>query len=174
MKRYRLCRVFLALLSVVSLCVAQTSSGEEVNLSKVVGTWKLLSVETLRPGGEVLYEWMGRNPVGLIIYDPTGHMLVQIMRDPRPTFASGQHWTATPEEIKGAYEGYYAYFGTYEVNEKEGTVIHHVQASLWPREVGIDYKRQAGLSGDRLVLTTPPYQWAGEQRTNRLTWERVK
>jgi hypothetical protein len=63
--------VILALAVPASMLAQQ--SGATIN---VVGTWKLVSVETLRPNGEVLYEWMGRNPVGLIIYDPTGHMSV--------------------------------------------------------------------------------------------------
>ena len=87
---------------------------------------------------------------------------------------SGDASTATTEEIKRAYEGYYAYFGTYEVNEQESTVTHKVQASLWPREVGADLERHAELSGDRLILTTQPKQRSGEQRRNRLTFERVK
>jgi hypothetical protein len=76
---------------------------------------------------------MGKNPVGLIMYDETEHMAVQFMRDPRPIFASGSD-NATRDEIKNAYEGYYAYSGTYEVNGKEGIVTHHVQSSLRPEE----------------------------------------
>jgi hypothetical protein len=148
--------------------VAQ-ASGEPI---KVVGTWKLVSIETLRPNGEVIYDWMGRNPAGLIIYDQTGHMAVQFMRDPRPTTIASEHMT--PEEIKAAYEGYYAYFGTYEFNEKEGIVRHNIKASLSPSEVGITYKRYVKLVGDHLILTTTPFPEAGEQRTNRITFERVK
>lgn len=101
-------------------------------------------------------------------------MSVQIMRDPRPTFDSNDNAKATPEEKARAYDGYYAYYGTYQVNEAESTVMHHVQSSLRPTEVGIDYQRYFKLSGDRIVLTTTRYQEAGEQRTNRPTWERVK
>ena len=67
-----------------------------------------------------------------------------------------------------------AYFGTYEVDEKEGVVRHYVQPSLWPEEVGRLYTRSIELSDDRLRLTTPPFLSAGEQRANRLTFERVK
>jgi hypothetical protein len=49
-----------------------------------------------------------------------------------------------------------------------------VRARLWPEEVGLTYRRSIGLSGDRLILTTPRFQWGGEQRTDRLTWERSK
>ncbi len=62
----------------------------------------------------------------------------------------------------GVFVGYYAYFGTYEVDEKQGVVRHYVQASLWPEEVGRLYTRSIELSDDRLRLTTPPFLWAGE------------
>ncbi|GEM_PF-6774270 len=46
-------------------------------------------------------------------------MAVQIMRSDRPAFASGERLEGTQEEIKAAFEGYFAYYGTYEVNEAE-------------------------------------------------------
>ena len=146
------------------------------NLEKLIGTWKLVSVENVRPNGEVIYAWMGRNPLGQIIYDQTGYMSVQFMRDPRPTFSSKSGWyfDASPEEIKNAFAGYYAYFGTYEINENEGIIIHHVKGSLMPAEVGIDYKRFFKFSEKGLILTTPLRQQEGEQRFNRLTFERVE
>ena len=152
-----------------------TQVGAQSVLGKVIGTWKLISVETVLLNGEVSFAWMGKNPLGLIIYDQTGYMSVQLMRDPRPTFSSGSltHRDASPEEIKGAYLGYYAYFGTYEVNEAEGVIIHNVKGSLWPQEVDTDYKRFFKLSENRIVLSTPPRLREGQQSFNRLTFERV-
>jgi len=150
--------------------------GAQSILEKVIGTWKLISVETVLPNGEATFVWMGKNPLGLIIYDQTGYMSVQFMRDPRPTISSGDrtHRNASPEEIKSAYLGYYAYFGTFEVNEAEGVIIHHVKGSLWPQEVGIDYKRFFKLSGNRIVLSTPPRVREGTLTFNRITFERVE
>ena len=161
MKRNRICVLIIALFVFPSLCYAQ--DGKEA----IVGTWKLISSETVigennsRPN-----YWMGSNPTGVIIYDSTGYMSVQIMRDSRPTFQSGDRWMASSEELKVAFEGYYAYFGTYEVNEKEGFVLHHVQGSLWPDEVGVTYKRMFKISRNRIMLTTP--------ELIRLTWKRVE
>ncbi len=153
-----------------------TQAGGQPNLEKLIGVYKFISVETVLPNGEAIFEWMGKNPLGLIIYDQTGYMSVQFMRDPRPTFSSRSrtHRDASPEEIRSAYEGYYAYFGTYEVNEVEGVVIHHVKGSLWPQEVGVDYKRFFKLSENRLVISTPPFQQKGQQVFRRLTFERVE
>ena len=149
MKRYRIFIFLFVLFAIPNFCLAQ--GGKEA----VLGAWKLISFEAVSPDGQ-RKPIIGKNPVGLIIYHPLGYMSVQFMRDPRPTFASASPRNATPEEIKSAFFGYYAYFGTYEVNEKEAFVIHHLQASMNPPEVGRDYKRALKISGDRLTLTTPP------------------
>jgi len=155
---------------------------------KVIGTWKLISIETLRPGGQVSDVWMGPHPTGLIIYLPNGYMSVQIMRDPRPTFKESR-LTGTSDEVRKAYYAYYSYWGTYTVDEKEGTIEHKLQGSLFPEEVGRTRKRTVQLDGIKLVLATPPFK-AGQFFTkdqldgvhissiedvlNRLTWERVE
>lgn len=153
---------------------AQQRAGTDL-AREVVGAWRLLSVESLRPNGEVLTNWMGARPTGIIQYQPDGLMAVQIMRDPSPgKFEAGHVFAGSPEEYKQAYLGYYAYWGSYSVGDTDNVVTHNVKASLWPQEVGIIYKRSAQFDGGRLVLTTPAYKWAGEDRKNRLTWERVK
>jgi hypothetical protein len=136
----------------------------------VVGTWNLVAIEDTRPNGEVVY-WMGQNPTGVIMYDASGHMSVQFMRDPRPMFTAEYNRVA-PEEIKNAYEGYFAYFGTYEVNKEKATVMHHLTGSLRPQEVGIDYERAFKLADDRLVLSMRVP--GKEGRTRDLIWERVR
>jgi len=164
MKRYQICVLIIALFVFPSLCYAQGGQGGK---EAVAGMWKLISIE--RVIGEVISRpdyWMGNNPTGVIIYDSTGYMSVQIMRDPRPTFKFFDHGSGSLEEIKNAFDGYYAYFGTYEVNEKEGFVLHHVKGSLWPEEVGVTYQRMFKISGNRLMLTTP--------ESRRLTWERIE
>lgn len=45
-------------------------------------------------------------------------MSVQIMRDTQ----------ASPTQTR--YEGYYAYFGTYDFDEAKAIVIHHVKGAL--------------------------------------------
>ena len=79
-----------------------------------------------------------------------------------------------PEEIKAAFEGYGAYFGTYEIHEAEGFVIHHVEGSLFPNNVGTEQKRFFEFSGDKLILKPPPRQVGGAQVAPRITWQRVK
>lgn len=118
----------------------------------LVGTWALVSVEERQPSGNIVH-WMGPKPRGLLIYDRAGNMSVQIMRDP-----------AAPRVPADPQDGYIAYFGRYEVREREGAVVHRVQGSVRPSEVGAEYTRSVRLSGDRLVL--------GLTATRTLTWQR--
>lgn len=167
--------VTLCLLVISAWLVGFSSQvAAQSNLERFAGTWRVISIETVLPNGEILYIWMGRNPLGLLMYDRTGYMSIQFLRDPRPTFVSGSHRDGPPEEIKLAYEGYYAYFGTYEINETEGTVIYHVEGSLWPEQVGADQKVFYKFSENRLTMTTPPIQRGGMQWVNRVTYERVE
>ena len=140
---------------------------------RFIGTWKLVSSEFRRSNGEVTYP-IGRNTSGMLMYDANGHMSVQIMRPNRPAFASSDQLQGTPEEIKSAYKGFVAYFGTYEVNKEEGTITHHVEGSPFPNWVGTDQRRFFELYGNRLTLSTPPVPFGGEQVTARLIWERAE
>ncbi len=144
--------------------------------SKFIGTWRLVSVEARRPNGEVAPTpaRYGTKTVGYLMYDNTGHVAVQIMRPDRPKFAVNDIDKGTAEELKAAWEGYSAYFGTYEINETEGFVIHHVEGSSFPNYVGSEQKRFYELSGDTLVLKPPQRQVGNEQLNMRITWQRVK
>ena len=64
--------------------------------------------------------------------------------------------------------GYTTYFGPYEVNAREGYIIHHRTGHLSPDNVGVDAKRFFAFEGDRLTLTVAP------QNRNRLTWQRIQ
>ena len=145
----------------------------------LVGVWQLVSLQDHRPNGDVL-DWMGKKPSGTLIYNPDGHMSVQIMRDPRPAGA-GSMWSsdgrdllpsASPSEIRDAYGGYYAYFGTWEVDERARTVTHHIRGSLRPVEVGADYIRPYELSGEQLLLRSAVNAASGEKQTRVITWRR--
>ena len=140
---------------------------------QLTGTWKLISSEFRRSDGEVTYP-LGRDAVGLLMFGANGHVSVQIMRPDRPKFASSDHQKGTPAEVKTAFEGYAAYFGTYEVNEEEGTLAHYVEGSPFPNWVGVTLKRFFEFDGNRLTLSTPPMPMGGEQVVGLLVWERAE
>ena len=147
----------------------------------LMGVWELVSLQDHRPNQEVL-DWMGKKPTGILVYSPDGRMSVQIMRDPRPAVA-GSMWSsdgrdllpsASATEIRDAYNGYYAYFGTWEIDERARTVTHHIRGSLRAVEVGADYVRPYEFSGEQLLLRSPVRTASGEEQTRVITWRRAE
>lgn len=143
--------------------------------SPLLGVWQIVSVEiSVRPNGEFSTEWMGKTPLGTIIYDESGMMAVQIMHDIRPLIKNKNLAEITDSEKASLFNGYYAYFGRYTIDETNHTVTHHIEGSLNPGEVGLDYKRTYEIVADCLSLTTDSFLEQGEKRFHRLRWKRVK
>ena len=144
---------------------------------QLAGAWRLISVETIRPNGEVIFPFYGKHPEGLIIYDRSGWMSVQIVSDPKPavpTASSREGFLKAPASEKAtAIDGYYAYFGTWTVDASGTTVTHHIQQSLDPGERGEEATRAASLKGNRLTLTAKTHEM-GEDHERKLVWERIQ
>jgi hypothetical protein len=132
----------------------------------LIGNWRLVTYETVdgtgrraKPYGEA---------VGRLTYDDRGNMSGQVMRPHRARVALGE---GNAQQVRAAYTGYIAYFGTYEVDPAGGRVVHHVHGSLNPAWVGGDQTRAMRFDGDRLVLSAEVVK-AGQTVTHTLTWER--
>ncbi|HEX6464932.1 MAG TPA: lipocalin-like domain-containing protein [Vicinamibacterales bacterium] len=137
---------------------------------QLIGHWKLVSLAAVN-GSDIEYP-MGQDIEGVITYDQTEHMAVQMMRHDRPRFASGDMEQGTPAEVSAAVMGYSAYFGTYSVDESAAVVTHHVRGSLFPNWVGTDQQREIILDGDRMTLTSQPILFEGKMRVFRAVWKR--
>jgi hypothetical protein len=81
---------------------------------------------------------------------------------------------AANDEIRTAYGGYYAYFGTYDIDENKRMVTHHVAASLRPHEISLNYERPYELTEDRLVLRYPVSDDSGVRNTRVIVWRRAE
>jgi len=138
-----------------------------------VGAWKLVSWKIKQANGDLTDSPLGPNALGWIMYDPAGRVSVALMRPDRRNFASNRLTEATPEEIKGGFEGYISYCGYYEVSEQERFVIHRLQFSWFPNWVGTEQKRYFEFEGDRLTLRTPPLTVLGEAQVHSLIWQRL-
>jgi len=141
---------------------------------RLSGVWRVVSIETIREStSEAISPWLGPRPTGTLVYLPNGYMTVQLMRDPPPEFDADTYEGATLEEMKEAFLGYYAYYGTYTIDETRGSVTHHIESSLLPEEREVSMERFFELDGDHLSLETAPFMEEGERRVNRLVWERM-
>ena len=181
MRLLRTCVVSVAVASV--LCLSGSAAQRSPRPSErqiLVGVWELVSLQDHRPNGEVL-DWMGTRPTGTLIYSPDGHMSVQIMRNP-PSVVAPSMWSsdgrdllpsASASEIRDAYSGYYAYFGTWDIDEGALTVTHHIRGSMRAGEVGAEYVRPYEVSGDRLLLRSTVSPASSEKQTRVITWRRA-
>ncbi len=138
---------------------------------QLIGTWKLVRCEVHRVNGDTVYPF-GRQPIGRLMYDRAGQMAYLSMRPGRALFASDSKVAGTPEEVQGAFDGFDAYFGTYEVHDMEGKVTHHDDGALFPNWVGTDQPRLFQCSDDHLMLQAV-VPIGGELTTAVLLWERV-
>jgi hypothetical protein len=174
--RFRFAILFCCLATVISQ--AQSAKPQSATIAeRLIGAWRLVSIETVRPGGEVIYPYYGKHPEGLLIYDRSGWMSVQIVSDPKPDIPNSDSraaiLAATPEQKASALEGYYAYCGTWTVDPSGPTVTHHLRQSLYPGERGEDFVRQLSLEGERLTLVAKVHEM-GEDHQRRLVWERIQ
>ena len=85
---------------------------------QIVGMWRLVTCEARGADGDVLYLY-GKQPLGRLVYTAAGRMSVHLMRADRPAFASSVRLESTPAEAKAAFDGFDAYFGTYETRAAE-------------------------------------------------------
>ena len=149
-------RRFNALLLVLFGLIAVPAMPQQANLrGKFVGAWKLVSIEgnpNGRPPGFI------DRPTGMIVYLASGRMAVQIAnkssRKPFAPFTTGAQ-SATTEEKAAAFDSYAAYYGTYTIDAKAGTITHHLEDSIVPGRRGTDNVRWFEFRGNDRVALIP-------------------
>ena len=143
----------LALPLVVTVALdLQTLTAQQLGATqRIVGTWQLMTRTVTRAGKTIVDPVLGEKPTGRLVYDASGAMMLQMMRTGRKdaiSSPSDQAGKGNPRVILG----YDSYFGRYAVDEKAGTVTHHVEGSLFPEDLGEDWVRPFTLAGDTLTL----------------------
>ena len=141
--------------------------------SRLVGTWALAHWEA-QVGDQQPTLPFGPDAAGRIMYDAAGNMAVQLLIPDRPLFSS-EDWTeGTPTEVETAFEGFFAYYGDYSLDEDANTVTHHLDAALFPNWIGTRQVRNFRFAGDTLVLSTPPTVGQGMEAVHTLWWVKVQ
>jgi hypothetical protein len=157
-------------LVIIGLPVPVASRAQPV--PSFAGSWQLVSYESRDSAGKVEYPW-GKDAIGRLSYDAGNNMAAQIMRRGQPPFASQDLHRGTDAEVRAAFDGFIAYWGTYTIDPLKHTITHHVLGGSYPNWVGGDQVRYYKLDGPRLVLSTPPIRIGGRLLTSVLVWERV-
>jgi len=140
--------------------------------SDLPGTWLLQSrIDKTRDGRRQPDPLLGEDPIALLIYDRTGHFSAQFMKKDRSNVEQ-----AAPSNARNntqAQGGYDAYFGTYRVNDTDGTVTQQLMGSLSPGNVGMELTRGMDVRGDTLLITLETTAADGSPVTRTLTWRRI-
>ena len=156
MKRLRMLTLAAATLLFLGVGVPTSDAlGQQKTLQEqLIGTWKYVSVDTVRPDGsrEPMY---GPNPQGLVIFDSNGRYALVNARSDLAKFASNNRTQGTAEENKAVVQGSIAHFGRFTVNEADRTITFRIEASTFPNWNGIEQKRPFTLTGDEVKWTTP-------------------
>ena len=165
----------LLILLMGSILAAQQTQPADASsdATRLIGTWRLVSAGNVHEDGsfEPFPEY-GPDPIGYLMYDPTGHMCVSLANPNHAKWANPDN--PTDAEKLESYRLMVAYCGTYEVQEKEHRVVHRPEMASWPHFVGTEQFRPYNLEGNRLILsgfqTRPGYA----RSAYRITWERVE
>ena len=144
---------------------------------ELIGMWRLACIGLRGPDGVLSDPFYQAGSIGLLVYDAAGTMSVQIAGPNRPAAAlpSSRVRPAGGHEARvkaAAFDSYYAYFGTWTYDVANSTVTHHVESSLLPAEIGVDYAQEVAIDGDRLIFTNhdPGH---GHPTTRTKLWRRA-
>jgi hypothetical protein len=131
------------------------SAQSDVSRDRLVGTWAYESVVVERTNGTRVAPF-GPDPKGFITLSADGRYSLQLIRPDIPKISSKDRLSATAEENRAVVQGVVSQFGTYSVNEAQGTLTLHVETSSFPNENGSDQERIiTSISADKLQWTNP-------------------
>jgi hypothetical protein len=136
------------------------------------GTWQLFSRIDITASGERRPEpSLGEDPVALLIYDKGGNFAAQFMRRDRTVgVPDGPNGARNNSRAQGGYD---AYFGTYTIDDEQGTVTQRLTGALSRENVGLVLTRAMAVQGDTLIINLDTNAADGTPVTRTLTWRRV-
>lgn len=141
--------------------------------AELPGSWLLQSrVDVTADGARHPDPLLGEDPVALLVYDRTGHFAAQFMkRDRRGSVQAAPAGALNNTQAQGGYD---AYFGTYTVDDANGTVTQRLMGSLSPQNVGMVLTRAMQVRGDTLVIRLETTAADGAAVVRTLTWKRLE
>jgi hypothetical protein len=165
-------------LSLVALHGAFAQAPKGLTRDDLIGAWRLVRIEYSGPHGSTVDPFYQAGSSGLLIYDKSGWMSVDIAAPDRARFEVPSQRRAMRDggELSAlklaAFDSYYAYHGTWEFDAATSVVTHHVASSLLPAESGVIYTQKVSLEGGHLVFTNRSGA-AGEETVRLKIWERI-
>lgn len=164
------------MLLIVSLA-AQAAAPSPLR-EQLVGAWRLVAIEYRGPRGEDTDPFYQAGSSGIIVYDASGWMSVQIDAPSRrgweiPSARISPPASTAQTLLKAqAVDSYYSYYGTWDYDAASSVVTHHVKASVIPAEAGLNYAQSVTLEEGRLVMTVSSGS-PGAQTVRKKVWQRL-
>ena len=116
-------------------------------------------------------ESYGEYDTGYIIYAPSGHMAVHLMRPGHTPYVDER---PTAEEAFRSTRTYASYFGPFSVYEDERYLVHHRIGHTNPGQSGTDAQRFYEFTDTHLMLSPPiGTDEQGRERRATITWARI-
>jgi len=142
--------LLLSVFLVSTVLPAQLAARNEESQNRLVGAWKLVSLEEASADGQV----HKADCNGMFVFTSDGKASVQVM------YRNAQTGSAY------AQGGYEASYGSYHIDDSS-TFTFHIDGALVRTLIGKDLKRAYEISGNRLIVksTNPNEHW-------RVVWER--
>ena len=139
--------------SVVALLFACSGCAVTRASTPWVGTWRMTAVESRDSAAGPWRRPFGDAPTGYAIYGADGAHAMNFTRTPvAPMFAAGVDRGATEHELRDAYEGYFSWYGRYDVDPARAVIIHRIEGSLWPSWRNTVQERPFLIRGDTMFL----------------------
>jgi hypothetical protein len=145
---------------------------------QLIGAWRLAAIEYSGPHGETVDPYYQAGSSGIIIYDSSGWMSVQITAQNRRKWEVPAVRVPRPAEEEDAaskaeaFDTYYSYYGTWDYDAATSVVTHHVKSSIIPAETGLDYAQTVTLEGGHLIFTVRSGS-PGTETVRKKIWERL-
>lgn len=163
-----------------SAALAQPNQSAGQTSTQLIGSWRLVSrTVQLADGAAAVDSSLGDHPLGILIYDTTGHVALQLARADRSPDIFREECGAviaqkTEPGSANRVFGYDAYFGTYTIDEKAQILTHHLESALWPANIGTSISRHFAIAGDTLTTNFKTIGQDGKAVTRTLVWQRMR
>lgn len=138
----------------------------------ILGVWKLQSrTDTDTRGLRRIDPALGEDPLGILCF-ADGHFAAQFMKRDRSSGEAGR----APGQVANnsmAVDGYDAYFGTYEVDERQSVLTVHLTGAISPSNIGSSFRRDISVRHDTLTIRLETTAADGAPVTRTLVFSRL-
>ena len=148
-----------------------TEPGSTENLLSLQGTWVMEAAYEVSADGTRSTNF-GEHPRGLFIVDSEGRYSLQIFRENRAPFASGDKTKGTPDEYRQAVLGSSTHFGKVSIDRTKHQLDFDLEAASFPNWDGKRQVRDYTFKDGVLSYAVPASAYGGSTVAYSV-WRRV-